>query len=94
MTATSLNCKTVNTKYHHGVGRPGAHDRTKVTTGRTPPSLGRRPGVSGTPPFDLIDAARLDRPHGRPSARDELTDWVTAAMTGRGSNAPPPPVAE
>jgi hypothetical protein len=33
MTATSLNCKTVNAKYHHGVGRPGAHDRTKSTKG-------------------------------------------------------------
>ena len=32
-TTTARNCATLNTKYRHGVGRPGAHDKTKSRTG-------------------------------------------------------------
>ena len=30
--ATTISCKTVNAKYPHGVGLPGAHDKTKSRT--------------------------------------------------------------
>ena len=33
VTATTVTCKTVNAKYRHGVGRPGAHDKTKSKKG-------------------------------------------------------------
>ena len=32
-TATARNCATLHAKYPHGVGRPGAHDKTKSRTG-------------------------------------------------------------
>jgi hypothetical protein len=31
--ATARNCATLNKKYPHGVGRPGAHDKTKSRSG-------------------------------------------------------------
>ena len=30
-TATARTCATLNVRYPHGVGRPGAHDQTKST---------------------------------------------------------------
>jgi hypothetical protein len=32
-TATTISCKTLNAKYPHGVGLPGAHDKTKSRSG-------------------------------------------------------------
>jgi hypothetical protein len=31
-TATTITCTTLNAKYPHGVGLPGAHDKTKSRT--------------------------------------------------------------
>jgi hypothetical protein len=72
------NCKTVNAKYHHGVGKVTAHDSTsgEPVTNFTHSKL----------PLPVSNEIQ-PRPRPRPR-RDRLREAVKCKGRGRGTNIP------